>query len=742
MAHEFIARKGLIALDDSQITGSLDISTSLTASGLKYPSTDGTSGQVLTTDGSGNLTFTNTTTAITASAISASYIDLDPIPDGAEPDWKEGRIFYSAEDGALSVYNSEADITLQVGQEFWKRAKNGTSNTILNGTPVRISGSSGEKPLIFPALAEDHSQITSYDNHIVGVATHDIGGNSVGFITEKGNVNDIDTSAFNEGDTLYLQTSSVGFRNTPPPFPYDIVQVGTVIRSHASVGSIEVDPREPVHFGNISGLSGSVSGPGDLWVYQSNGAWTPSKTLSGSYTINNGDLNIDGILSIPGFPDVSASLADTSDLDSLRNSAARITYIYTSSNSTESSVPDGQIMYVNDVVDYILINTSSYNGVNLDESSQSTPFGGFLFNEIGSMITARSIETGAFKTYKVLDVTYGTDVVRYDIQSLGLGVTSGSLIDGEEVEFVWDKSAGVGSISGISPAFQSVIGPAGYNWIEIFKGDYTGNPLASYVAADNFTAELTGSIAMVAALTESADLTVNSVTANDFTGDLTGNADTATTASYALTASYVAGGGGGGVTINNNIDNYIVTATGTANTLNGEVNFTINSGEFNVGQNGYITYTPGAAGRKSGVYYDVDGNWEDVSTTFAGTTLKVGTAISTTAGKLYHLSGSWNEADASFAEKATGFLGVALDTGTTNTFLKEGVYSLLSTQVGGSYVAGAPLYVSETAGAVTFTPPTTTGAVVRIIGHALDSYTSGTTYYKIYFNPSHNWIEL
>ena len=30
MANEFIARKGLIALDDSQITGSLDVSGSLT----------------------------------------------------------------------------------------------------------------------------------------------------------------------------------------------------------------------------------------------------------------------------------------------------------------------------------------------------------------------------------------------------------------------------------------------------------------------------------------------------------------------------------------------------------------------------------------------------------------------------------------------------------------------------------------------------------------------------------------
>ena len=37
------------------------------------------------------------------------------------------------------------------------------------------------------------------------------------------------------------------------------------------------------------------------------------------------------------------------------------------------------------------------------------------------------------------------------------------------------------------------------------------------------------------------------------------------------------GGGGGGVTINNNIDNYIITATGTANTLNGEANLQYSS---------------------------------------------------------------------------------------------------------------------------------------------------------------------
>mgnify|MGYP003348812430 CR=1 FL=1 len=46
---------------------------------------------------------------------------------------------------------------------------------------------------------------------------------------------------------------------------------------------------------------------------------------------------------------------------------------------------------------------------------------------------------------------------------------------------------------------------------------------------------------------------------------------TAESASYAATASYALNAGSG-VTINNNTNNYLVTATGTAATINGESN--------------------------------------------------------------------------------------------------------------------------------------------------------------------------
>ena len=226
---------------------------------------------------------------VTASALASSYIDFD----GTTPAYANGRLFYDSANGALGFYNEEQDVTLQIGQEFWIYGKNNSGQVLANGTPVRISGANGANMLFAPAIAEDHTTASVYDNHLIGVLTHEVGINGFGYITVEGVVRDVDTSDFTAGDILYLQTGSGGFRNTPPPFPYDIVQIGFVKRVQSQNGEVFVKVQEPVHFGNISGLSGSASEPGDLWIYQANNAWSPGKTLSGSYTISNGGLTAD-----------------------------------------------------------------------------------------------------------------------------------------------------------------------------------------------------------------------------------------------------------------------------------------------------------------------------------------------------------------------------------------------------------------------------------------------------------------
>jgi hypothetical protein len=102
----------------------------------------------------------------------------------------------------------------------------------------------------------------------------------------------------------------------------------------------------------------------------------------------------------------------------------------------------------------------------------------------------------------------------------------------------------------------------------------------------NSNTEVTGSLIVTAGLTGSllgtaswAGSASQALTASylpigtyNITSSWAQSASQAISSSYALSASYAPGGGG--VTINNNTDNYILTATGTANTVNGEANLT------------------------------------------------------------------------------------------------------------------------------------------------------------------------
>ncbi len=264
-------------------------------------------------NGAGNLATTGSNTfvgnqhiigSVTASVVSSSYMKFDSISNGDTPSYQEGLLYYDTDLGALTFYNNEADIALQIGQEQYIRAINKSGGDILNGTPVRVSGSQGDRVKIYKAEAFIHTgsyNTGETENHIVGITTHDILNDEDGYVTISGLVKGINTSNYNAGDVLYVQTGSAGvLTNSAPVFPYDKIQVGIVSRKHASVGEILVLPKEPTHFGNITGLSGSLTNEvGDLWVYKSNNAWATSKTLEGDYTIT-GSIDIVGSGSLNG----------------------------------------------------------------------------------------------------------------------------------------------------------------------------------------------------------------------------------------------------------------------------------------------------------------------------------------------------------------------------------------------------------------------------------------------------------
>ena len=155
-----------------------------------------------------------------------------------KPTHREGRIFYDAAFGALAVYNDEADVTLQVGQEEYIRVKNNTGSTITNGTPVYLTGEDQSTPTIAPAKADG----TYLESQAVAVATHDIENNTIGYVTTRGLIADVDTAHLTVGQAVHVAVGG-GTQTATPTYPYYATEVGICLISAATGGCIYVSPR-------------------------------------------------------------------------------------------------------------------------------------------------------------------------------------------------------------------------------------------------------------------------------------------------------------------------------------------------------------------------------------------------------------------------------------------------------------------------------------------------------------------
>ena len=109
--------------------------------------------------------------------------------------------------------------------------KNGTGSTILKGTPVYQTGTAGNFMEIAPADASSAATMPA-----VGVLGEDLTAGAEGTLLLMGRISDVDTSAFSEGDIIYV-ASGGGYTNVRPTGQSVLVQnLGRVTKVHASNG--------------------------------------------------------------------------------------------------------------------------------------------------------------------------------------------------------------------------------------------------------------------------------------------------------------------------------------------------------------------------------------------------------------------------------------------------------------------------------------------------------------------------
>jgi hypothetical protein len=208
-----------------------------------------------------------------------------------KPSYSEGRLFYDKAFGALAFYNDESEITLQIGQEEYIRVYNDTGSTVSNGTPVYLTGESGATPTIAVARADG----TFAQSQAAGIATHDIEDSSVGYITTRGLIADVDTSHLTVGQPVHVAIgASGGTQTASPTYPNFPTEVGICLISgsngciyvsvyHESFETMRVEGN--VHFDADLTVDGDLTVNGTQTVTNSNNI-----SLSGAFNyFNSGD---------------------------------------------------------------------------------------------------------------------------------------------------------------------------------------------------------------------------------------------------------------------------------------------------------------------------------------------------------------------------------------------------------------------------------------------------------------------
>jgi hypothetical protein len=189
-------------------------------------------------------------------AFSAGYFDVTTAATPGVPAAGDLRVF-AVDEGGFSYLHVEDEngIDRRISRDNELVVRNNTGVTIAKGKAVYINGATGTWPTV--ALADNTAESTL---PAIGLVVSDIANASFGQVLVIGLIDGIDTSAFTDGDTVYVGTAG-GLTATPPTPASATVQImGYVIRSNPSNGEIKVLPSPAfkesfIDHGAIVGLS-------------------------------------------------------------------------------------------------------------------------------------------------------------------------------------------------------------------------------------------------------------------------------------------------------------------------------------------------------------------------------------------------------------------------------------------------------------------------------------------------------
>ena len=291
----FNARQGIVVGEEGDYNlsdmGDVVISVPTTNQILRYDGSDW-----VNDDETVYVPYTGATANVTLGeyGIKTGWYGFDLTPTGTPTD--RGTMYW--DDSRSTVALIMNGTTQHIGQDQFYYVKNSTGTSIPKGTAVGFAGTDGGSGhLLIKPFRANGVEPSSY---FMGVTAESIANGAFGQVMAFGKLRGVNTSAFTDGDILYVSTATAGaFQTTVPTAPNNIIQVAAVVNA-ANNGTIVVRPTLGSKL--TSDESVVISSPTNGQVLQYNsttGVWqnatisttniyTADGTLTGNRTVTLG----------------------------------------------------------------------------------------------------------------------------------------------------------------------------------------------------------------------------------------------------------------------------------------------------------------------------------------------------------------------------------------------------------------------------------------------------------------------
>lgn len=171
---------------------------------------------------------------------------------------------------------------------------NATGSSLGEGVPVHISGATGDIPNVRAASASSADSMPA-----VGLMEYDLANGDDGYVIVAGKVGDLNTSAYNVADELYVAMGG-GLTTTKPDETNLIQKVGIVTRDNAAQGDIYVTGANRSNdvpniasayywVGNASAVATAVTMSGDATMDNAGAVTIADQTIKPDYIDTTGE---------------------------------------------------------------------------------------------------------------------------------------------------------------------------------------------------------------------------------------------------------------------------------------------------------------------------------------------------------------------------------------------------------------------------------------------------------------------